>query len=173
MKTPIAKVLQFGVALAFMAALLVAPPSAHANPSVKGPKTYAEADKDGSTTAYILGFEVKEKDKNGKITQWYQSFKDSDGKEVLYIARVVPGLENHPPYESIQLITTYIYNKDRNVSEEFEFYGDGTLRHHTLHKYTIDGKWIEGDEYDATGKLIARELTPPQAHLYGTPGGGI
>jgi len=141
--------------------------SLQADPPSWDRKTFTETDKDGNTTNETFGFEINEKDKNGKITQWYQSFKDSDGKELIYICRVVPNLDKHPPYESIQLISTYAYNKDKNVTDEFEFYGDGTLRHHTVYKYTIDGNWIEGDIYDAKGKLIGTEVTPPEAHLYG------
>jgi hypothetical protein len=141
-------------------------------------KSYVEKTEDGSTTTYVDQpdaskgtFEVKVTDKSGKVTQWYQHFLDSDGKEVLEVDHIVPG-DFRPPYQGIQFVTTYTYNKDRNVSETFEFYGDGTLRHKVVYVYDTHGNWVRGDMFDASGKPIGHELTPPQAHLYGVPGGG-
>ena len=144
-----------------------------ADPAQTERKSRTETDAKGYTTTYLFQqnpqygvFELKEKDKGGNVTQWYQHFVDSDGKEIIEIDRVVPGVKQ-PPYQTIQLTVTYQYNKDRNVSESFEFFGDGTLRQHVVYIYDTRGNWLEGDIYDPSGKAIGKELTPPESHLYG------
>ena len=111
-------------------------------------------------------FELKQTDESGKITQWYQHYLDADGKEIISITRQTIG-DWKPPYESIQFITHYTYNADGNVLEANEFFGDGSLRHRVLYEYDTNGKWVHGTVYDAAGKRIGGEQTPPQAHLYG------
>jgi len=109
-------------------------------------------------------FEVKETNKDGKITQWYQHFVDNEGKEIISIVRQGIG---KAPYESIQFLKHLSYNQDGNVSETWEFSGDGTLLKHVVYRYTPDGKWIGGDDYDGNGKLLGHEAIPPEAHMYG------
>jgi len=110
-------------------------------------------------------FDLKQTDKTGKVTQWYQYYVDSEGKVIIGITRFVG--DGNRTYESIQFITHYTYNADGNVLEENEFFGDGTLRHRIVYRYDAAGKWLQGDLYDATGKLRGQKRTPPEAHLYG------
>ena len=111
-------------------------------------------------------FETKVTDKDGNITQWYQHFKDAEGKEIVEITRKTGG-NWKPPYESIQFVTTFSYNTNGNVSETFEFFGNGELRHHTVYRYDEHGNYLMGDVYNSTGKPDGHEISKPEAHLYG------
>ena len=112
-------------------------------------------------------FETRAYDKSGHLTQWYQHFLDSDGKEIIQIVRENGGTEEPPPHEGIQYIDSYFYNADSNITDDYEFYGDGRLRHHTIYRYDTNGNYIRGDIYDATGKLFAKEISEPEYHMYG------
>jgi len=116
-------------------------------------------------------FETRAYDKNGHLEQWYQHFLDSDGKEIIQIVRQNGGtydpVYDPPPHEGIQYIDAYFYNADSNVTDEYEFFGDGRLRHHTIYRYDKNGNYIRGDMYDATGKLFAEETSEPEYHMYG------
>jgi hypothetical protein len=136
------------------------------------PKEITQTEGNGTTTKMIYQsvpeqgiFELKETDKNGVVTQWYQHFLDSQGKEIIQIARKLPNT-GIPEYESIQLITTYTYNADGNISESYEYFGNGLLRRHVIYKYDSDGKWLRGNVYDAHGKSLGEETTAPDDHLY-------
>jgi hypothetical protein len=134
-------------------------------------KQTVETDNRGYTTRYLYQpnpehgvFEVKQTDKDGNVTQWYQHFDDEEGKTLIDIVRR-PG--EKPADESIQFITYNVYRPDGNIAEFYEYTGNGVLRQRVKYVYDEKGNWIEGIIYDANGKKKGKELTPPESWLYG------
>jgi hypothetical protein len=110
--------------------------------------------------------ESKVVDKNGKILQWYQSFLDSNGHEILYIGRKSPG--NRRSYAGIEDIVVRTYNFDGNVNEEYVYWGDGTFRSHIVNVYSKETKkWIRDDAYSSTGVFLSSNYTPNEEFIYG------
>ena len=122
-------------------------------------------DAQGNTTVFG-DYETKQTSPEGKVLQWYQDFGDSDGKCLIDIVRVSPS-GDIPAYAGIQTITYYFYRPDGNLSEKYEFFGNGPIRQHVVYRYNQDGEWLKGDIYDEKGKYIGSELTKPEAYMYG------
>jgi len=112
-------------------------------------------------------FELKQTDKDGNVTQWYQHFVDEHGKDLIDVVRSPSGRGVASGYESIRFITYNTYRADGNISQLYEFTGDGLLRRKVEYKYDENGKWLEGVIYNSKGEKIGKELTPPEAWLYG------
>ena len=112
-------------------------------------------------------FELKQTDRDGKVAQWYQHFVDEDGKALIDIIRDPLGQGLTFAYESIRIIRYNTYRPDGNISEFYEYTGDGVLRQRVKYKYDQNGNWVEGIIYNDKGKQIGKELTPPEARLYG------
>jgi hypothetical protein len=84
-------------------------------------KHTVETDDHGYTTRMLYQtnpehgvFELKQTDKDGNVTQWYQHFEDEEGKVLIDIIHRV-GEER--PYESIQFIRYNVYRPNGNISE--------------------------------------------------------
>jgi hypothetical protein len=107
-------------------------------------------------------FELKQTDKTGKVTQWYQHFVDADGKELISIVR------DPSSYESISWIRYNTYRGDGNIAEFYEFTGDGLLHRRVKYEYDNKGNWLYGVVYNAQGRASGKELSAPESWLYGT-----
>lgn len=112
-------------------------------------------------------FEVKQTDKDGNVTQWYQYFVDEDGKVLVDIVRSPSGRGVTSDYQSIRFITYNTYRADGDISQFYEFTGDGVLRQRVEYRYDDKGNWLDGIIYNSKGEKVGKELTPPEARLYG------
>jgi hypothetical protein len=138
-------------------------------------KSVIETNEEGYITRMLwqpnehLGvFETKQSDKNGKVTQWTQQFVDEEGKVLITIVRDPLGQGATFAYEDIRVIQYNKYRPDRNISEFYEYTGDGVLRQRVKYIYDQNGEWVEGIIYNSKGQTIGKEMTPPEARLYGS-----
>jgi hypothetical protein len=137
-------------------------------------KQTVETDDQGNTTRMLYHvnpdhgiFELKQTDKRDEVIQWYQYFVDQCGKVLIEVTRCAPGEDEKSTYESIRSIRYNVYRPDGNISEFYEFSGDGVLRQRVSYVYDKKGKWVEGIIFDSKGRKKGKELTPPEARLYG------
>jgi hypothetical protein len=136
-------------------------------------KKTVEKDGNGNISSYIepIGIkagcrETKVIDKDGNVTQWYQSFLDEKGHEILSISRKSPG--NRPNYGGIEDIWVRTYNSDGNVNEEYDYWGNGVPRSHAINIYNKSTKkWMRADAYSPTGVFLGSVYTPNEEFLYG------
>jgi RHS repeat-associated protein len=127
---------------------------------------------DGTITTRILQMEpkircveVKQVDKSGNITQWYQHFFDAQSHEILTIVRKTPS--NPPDYAGIISIWARTYNKNGSIEDEYEYEGNSRLMDHAVNIYSWFGKWLRADHYNSKGTFSGSTYTPPENFLDG------
>ena len=105
---------------------------------------------------------------------WQQSYLDEKGRILIGIIRYSQDDEKPADSENscIKIIIHYQYDLNGNVSEWYEYYGDGRLKQKVIVNYDDKGQFLYGDVYmhsRNTGKFkkFGKMLTKPEYFMYG------